>query len=48
MKDNPLQMFDQAADYLRSPTHRRPTTAIILGSGLGKLADAIESPDIIP
>ena len=48
MKDNPLQMFDQAADYLRSHTHRRPTTAIILGSGLGKLADAIESPDIIP
>lgn len=41
-------LFDQAADYLRSRTPLRPTTGIILGSGLGKLADAITQPTVIP
>lgn len=45
---SPLIYFDEAADYLRSKIHYRPTTGIILGSGLGKLADTIENPDIIP
>ncbi len=43
-----IQYFDEAADYLRNHTRYRPQTAIILGSGLGKLADAIEQADIIP
>ena len=42
------KLFDEAADYIRSRTQYRPTTAIILGSGLGKLADAIIDADIIP
>lgn len=41
-------LFDQAADYILSRTKYRPTTAIILGSGLGKLADTITEADIIP
>ena len=43
-----IKLFDEAADYIRSRTQYRPTTAIILGSGLGKLADAITDADIIP
>ncbi|MBP5328063.1 MAG: purine-nucleoside phosphorylase [Bacteroidales bacterium] len=43
-----IELFDQAADYIRSHTSYRPTTGIILGSGLGKLANAIENADIIP
>lgn len=45
---NTIEIFDQAADFLRSRTHYRPQTAIILGSGLGKLADSIERADVIP
>lgn len=45
---SPITLFDEAAAYLRSHTHYRPTTGIILGSGLGNLADAIEQADIIP
>ncbi|MBP5548115.1 MAG: purine-nucleoside phosphorylase [Bacteroidales bacterium] len=44
----PIEIFDESAEYLRSRTKYRPSTGIILGSGLGKLADAIEEPDIIP
>jgi purine-nucleoside phosphorylase len=46
--NTPISIFDEAADYLRSRTTLRPTTAIILGSGLGKLADAITDADVIP
>lgn len=45
---NPIEIFDEAANAIRQLTQYRPTTAIVLGSGLGKLADAIERPDIIP
>ena len=41
-------LFDEAAEFIRSRTEYRPTTAIILGSGLGKLGDSIEQADIIP
>ena len=41
-------LFDEAAKYICSRTKYRPTTAIILGSGLGKLADSITEADIIP
>jgi purine-nucleoside phosphorylase len=36
--------LDEAAAFVRSLTDLRPTTAIILGSGLGGLADRIEDP----
>lgn len=42
------RLFDEAAEYIRSRTKYRPSTAIILGSGLGKLADSISEADIIP
>lgn len=43
-----MNIYDQAADYLRSRTTLRPTTAIILGSGLGDLADTFADPVVIP
>ncbi len=44
----PIDLFDESAAFLRAHTHFRPKTAVILGSGLGKLADAIEQADVIP
>ena len=38
----------QAADYIRECTDLRPRTAIILGSGLGELAEHIQDAEIIP
>lgn len=46
--NNPLTLFDETADFLRSRTTCRPQTAIVLGSGLGKLAEAITDPCIVP
>ena len=40
--------YREAADYIASRLPIIPQTAIILGSGLGVLADQIESPIIIP
>lgn len=40
--------IDSAADYIRALTAHRPQVGLVLGSGLGALADAIETPDIIP
>ncbi len=37
-----------AADFIRQHSQRRPTVGLILGSGLNPLAEAIESPDVIP
>jgi len=36
-----------AADFVRGHISHRPTVGLILGSGLGALADAIESPEIV-
>ena len=41
-------MYREAADYLASRISGNPETAIILGSGLGSLADQIESATVIP
>ena len=38
----------QAAEYIREYTDLRPNTAIILGSGLGELAERIQDAEIIP
>lgn len=43
-----LQEIDQVSDAVRARTKWQPKVGMILGSGLGTLADAIESPDIVP
>jgi purine-nucleoside phosphorylase len=40
--------INTAADFVRAQTRYRPEVGLILGSGLNSLADAIESPDVIP
>ncbi len=37
-----------AADYLRQRTSHRPEIGLVLGSGLGGLADAVEDADVFP
>ncbi|TWU41213.1 Purine nucleoside phosphorylase 1 [Novipirellula aureliae] len=41
---NTRQQIDAACDLIRSHDHRVPAAAVILGSGLGGLADKIEDP----
>lgn len=43
-----LEQIDQAADAVRKRTAYKPTVALILGSGLNGLADAIQKPDMVP
>mgnify|MGYP005851725933 FL=1 len=40
--------FNQAADYIRSRTRHRPQVGIILGSGLGQLAEEVQEADVLP
>jgi purine-nucleoside phosphorylase len=40
--------FDQAADFIRGRTRHRPAIGLVLGSGLGGLADSVEEADSIP
>jgi len=40
--------IEQAAQMLKRNTDKRPHTGIILGSGLGKLAESIDKADVIP
>src|SRR5262245_57977085 len=40
--------YETAARAIRERTHHQPTIGLILGSGLGELADAVEGADIIP
>lgn len=42
-----LKEIDKAADYIRKHTKHKPVVGMILGSGLGELADAVEDADII-
>jgi purine-nucleoside phosphorylase len=37
-----------AADFIRARTTIRPTIAVVTGSGLGALADAIADPEVVP
>ena len=47
--DQRLQTIKQCADFLKEKTGgRMPLAGIVLGSGLGKLAERIEDPSIIP
>jgi len=43
-----IEQIDAAADAVRARTDIQPEIALILGSGLGELADSIENPTIIP
>jgi purine-nucleoside phosphorylase len=43
-----LQTIQQTAAWIRSHTASRPTTAIVLGTGLGRLAAEIEVIDAFP
>lgn len=43
-----LAQIDQIAAVVRSRSRRRPRVGMILGSGLGSLADSVETPDLIP
>ena len=42
------ERYSQAADYLKSKIPFQPEVGIILGSGLGGLADRIEDPIAVP
>lgn len=43
-----IDQFDEAAEVVRSRSPRQPQVAIILGSGLSGIADAVEGPVVIP
>ncbi len=43
-----LQQIDEVADAIRTRTNHQPTIGIILGSGLGGLADAVQNADVVP
>jgi len=43
-----ISQFDEAANSLRARTKRRPQIAMILGSGLNGIADAVQDPDVVP
>ena len=42
-----LEQMDAAADAIRNRTKHQPKIALILGSGLGGLADSVQNADII-
>ncbi len=47
--DTRIERIYAAADYIKERIgHRKPVAGIVLGSGLGKLADKIENPIIVP
>ncbi len=43
-----IRKIEEAAAYIKAQDSRRPEIAIILGSGLGKLADEIADKTVIP
>lgn len=43
-----IEKIKNTARYLSEKTGQQPVAGIILGSGLGKLADQIENPQILP
>lgn len=43
-----LEQIDEVADAVRARTSYQPKIALILGSGLGGMADSIANPDFIP
>jgi purine-nucleoside phosphorylase len=43
-----IDQIDEVANTIRARTSYKPKVALILGSGLGGLADSISKPDMIP
>ncbi len=43
-----LAQYQEATEAVRSKISRLPTVGLVLGSGLGSLAEAIEQPTVIP
>jgi purine-nucleoside phosphorylase len=43
-----FEQIEEVAAAVRSRTRHQPKIALILGSGLGGLADSIQAPDVIP
>ncbi len=43
-----LKHYQEAAESVRARMKRLPTVGLVLGSGLGPLAEALEHPDVIP
>ncbi|MBQ4376239.1 MAG: purine-nucleoside phosphorylase [Bacteroidales bacterium] len=43
-----IEQIDQATEYLKKRISATPSVGIVLGSGLGDLADSIESPTVVP
>ena len=43
-----IEAYQQAANYIRSKINEIPKTAVILGSGLGKLAENVAEAIRIP
>ena len=47
--DPRIERIHQAADYVKKQIgDRKPLVGIVLGSGLGKLANAVKDPIVIP
>ncbi|XP_010183556.1 PREDICTED: purine nucleoside phosphorylase [Mesitornis unicolor] len=45
---NSYEVYKETADWLRARTVQRPKIAIICGSGLGGLADALDNKTVFP
>ena len=43
-----LEQIDQARDVVAGKIHIQPKIGLILGSGLGELAEQVENSDVIP
>jgi purine-nucleoside phosphorylase len=43
-----LEAINETISFIRRQTKLQPETAIILGTGLGKIADEIQAEQIIP
>jgi len=43
-----MSQIEEAAAYIQSQTKHTPKIALILGSGLGSLAEMVKNPDVIP
>jgi len=43
-----MSQIKEAAAYIQSQTKHTPKIALILGSGLGSLAEMVKNPDVIP
>ncbi|MBN2044030.1 MAG: purine-nucleoside phosphorylase [Anaerolineales bacterium] len=43
-----MEMIDRVADAVRAKTDQKPAIGMILGSGLGGLAESVNNPDKIP